>query len=133
MSPTIRLILPHFHRLGADMGFGGSFLKSFKKLKRKLVGGSRKPGRGITGTTGGRGDLAASVPQKVPHVDVEVVCSREGEQADVERSQRDLDPVIEAEVVVESGSGQEANNIDGDRTGRVDPPGPPTRAGGLKL
>lgn len=105
------------------MGFGGSFLKSFKKLKRKLVGGSCKPGRGKTGTTGGRGDLAALVPQKVPHVDVEVVRSREGEEADVERSQRDLDPVIE--IVLESGSGQEANNIDGDGTGRVDPPGPP--------
>jgi len=106
------------------MDFGDSVLKPFKKLKRRLAGGSRKLGRGEAGIKAGeRGDPAASVPQSALHVDVEDMRDREGNGTDVEGSRGNMDQGVE--VVVESAPSQEANDIDGTRIGRVDPPGPP--------
>jgi len=112
------------------MGFRDSFLRPFKKLKRRLGGGSRKPGRGEAGIAGERVNPAGSVPQSVPHVIAEDMHGREGDRTDVEGSQRTPDPGIE--VVAESGPIQEANCVDGERVGRVDPPlpAPPDSNGG---
>jgi hypothetical protein len=70
------------------------FLKGFKKLKRKLAGGSRKR----DGRDGGEADI-------------------EGSEASRRNSQ--LHPEVEG---VESGPNRERNDVDGGGVGQVGPP-----------
>ena len=78
------------------------FSKGFKKLKRKLAGGSRKQ----DGRSGSEN-------------------VQDGREADVEggeASQRNSRLHLEVEAVVESGLSREGNDVDGEEVGRVDPP-----------
>jgi hypothetical protein len=78
------------------------FSKGFKKLKRKLAGGSRKQ----DGRSGSEND-------------------QEGREVDVgggEASQRNSRLHLEVKDVVESGPSREGNDVGEKEVGRVDPP-----------
>ena len=106
------------------MGFRDTFLRPFKKLKRRLARVSHKPGRGDACIPGEGAELAGAVLQPVPRVVAEGMDGREEDRASIEGSCRGLDPGAGAIVETGPGPSQEGDSANGGRISLVDPPQP---------
>jgi len=101
----------------------GSLSRTKKKIKDRLKGSKRKPGRTGADAGGEEASSTSSLPPPDPHALVGGGHNREHHEVDIggrESSQRNLHPDVE--VAVGSGPGREGNDVDGKKTDRVDPP-----------